>query len=292
MGAENVGVFNTAVDIKLKQWADKHLPQRCVTTGWETLHDKFKALVDARRAAAAGNGQDDIFDRLTEAVREASMARHSWDTKAEQSLRVMQVNTLEDRSVPDKHQWDSAIRFMESALKDKLDQTERQLQEMTGPGAWDQWVYWRYRTQEQKDRHSTLNELEKLIQAAVRHKPVLSYDEVTAVRKNLENQSVMVDNEFIKETWHQLYRKHFMQQSLNTATDCKKGFYYYQQGFGEQHGMECHDVVLFWRIERMLKVTSNALRQQVVNNEARRLERNIKTVLDDLSDEKPRWRNW
>ena len=31
--------------------------------------------------------------------------------------------------------------------------------------------------------------------------------------------------------------------------------------------LECHDVVLFWRLQRMLQVTGNALRQQVVNNE-------------------------
>ena len=31
--------------------------------------------------------------------------------------------------------------------------------------------------------------------------------------------------------------------------------------------LECSDVVLFWRLHRMLGVTSNALRNQVVNNE-------------------------
>ena len=31
--------------------------------------------------------------------------------------------------------------------------------------------------------------------------------------------------------------------------------------------LECHDVVLFWRLQRMLQVTGNALRQQVINNE-------------------------
>lgn len=34
--------------------------------------------------------------------------------------RVIQVNTLEDRSVTDKQQWDLAVKFMETALKDKL----------------------------------------------------------------------------------------------------------------------------------------------------------------------------
>jgi optic atrophy protein 1 len=50
--------------------------------------------------------------------------------------------------------------------------------------------------------------------------------------------------------------------------------------------MECSDVVLFWKIDRMLQITSNALRQQVINNEARRLEKNIKEVLDDFGDDK------
>ena len=34
--------------------------------------------------------------------------------------RVIQRNLLEDRSVPDKPQWDSAITFMEETLKEKL----------------------------------------------------------------------------------------------------------------------------------------------------------------------------
>ena len=38
--------------------------------------------------------------------------------------RVIQMNTLEDRSVTDKAQWDSAIKFMESALKERLEQSK------------------------------------------------------------------------------------------------------------------------------------------------------------------------
>lgn len=49
--------------------------------------------------------------------------------------------------------------------------------------------------------------------------------------------------------------------------------------------MECNDVVLFWRIQQMLKVTANALRQQVMNREARRLDKEIKEVLEDYSQD-------
>jgi len=35
-------------------------------------------------------------------------------------LRVIQLNTLEDRSVSEKHQWDSAVKFLEKSVKEKL----------------------------------------------------------------------------------------------------------------------------------------------------------------------------
>lgn len=44
-------------------------------------------------------------------------------------------------------------------------------------------------------------------------------------------------------------------------------------------------MVLFWRLQQVIKVTSNALRQQVVNREARRLDKEIKEVLDEFGDD-------
>jgi optic atrophy protein 1 len=49
--------------------------------------------------------------------------------------------------------------------------------------------------------------------------------------------------------------------------------------------MECHDVILFWRLKRMLEITCNALRQQIVNIEVRRLEREVKEILDEYSQD-------
>lgn len=46
--------------------------------------------------------------------------------------------------------------------------------------------------------------------------------------------------------------------------------------------VQCDDVVLFWRISRMLTLTANALRQQIMNVEARRLEKEIKEVLEEI----------
>lgn len=49
--------------------------------------------------------------------------------------------------------------------------------------------------------------------------------------------------------------------------------------------MDCHDVVLFWRLKRMLDITCNALRQQIINIEVRRLEREVKEILDDYAQD-------
>lgn len=35
----------------------------------------------------------------------------------------------------------------------------------------------------------------------------------------------------IKDTWHQLYRRHFLQNALSHCNLCKRGFYYYQRHF-------------------------------------------------------------
>jgi optic atrophy protein 1 len=56
------------------------------------------------------------------------------------------------------------------------------------------------------------------------------------------------------------------------------------QGFTES-GVDYNDVVLFWRLKKMLSITSNALRQQIINIEVRRLEREIKDILDDFGQD-------
>lgn len=105
----------------------------------------------------------------------------------------------------------------------------------------------------------------------------------------------------IKDTWHQLYRRHFLQNALSHCNLCKRGFYYYQRHFVDSEvgrtsrngfklsaimrrdvlkisnlffwrasiQLECNDVVLFWRIQRMLVITANTLRQQLTNTEGK-----------------------
>lgn len=280
--SDTSGTFNTTVDIRLKQWADQQLPHRSVECAWETLKEEFRRLVDK---AKLSKDHDDIFDQLKAAVVDEVMRKHQWEDKAAEVLRVIQLNTLEDRSVHDKQQWDSAVLFVEESVIEKLKATESVLHSLVGPSKTQQWLKWTNASEDQKLRNTVKNELERLLFAERNHPPTLSYEELTAARRNLQTAGVDVDNEFIRQTWHPVYRRHFLRKSLARAYDCRKGFYMYHQGLDCEQ-LNCNDVVLFWRIQQMLKVTANALRQQIMNREARRFEKEIKEVLEVYSQDR------
>ncbi|XP_076652517.1 opa1 mitochondrial dynamin like GTPase isoform X2 [Halictus rubicundus] len=276
----NPGTFNTTVDIKLRHWAEQQLPAKSVESGWECLQHEFEHFMNKAKQSP---DHDDLFDQLKTAVVSEAMRRHSWEEKASEMLRVIQLNTLEDRSINDKRDWDQAVRFLETSIRDKLQVTEQILRDMVGPGRSERWLYWKSPTVDQQIRSSVKDELDHILRARKRHAPTLTQDELTVIRRNLQANGIEVDHEFIRETWHPIYRRYFLQQSLNKAYDCRKGFYMYHTGHEEE--MECNDVVLFWRIQQMLKVTANALRQQIMNREARRLHKEIKEVLEDYSQD-------
>ncbi|VDK19973.1 unnamed protein product [Anisakis simplex] len=122
---DNAGTFNTLIDIKLKHWADKELANKSVQTGWETLSEVFREQVQSLDARASRSGaHDPVFDRLKEAVLEAALSEHKWDAKALDYLRVIQLNAMEDRLVPDRRAWDRAIQFMTTSVQDRLNEVD------------------------------------------------------------------------------------------------------------------------------------------------------------------------
>ncbi|XP_054272959.1 dynamin-like 120 kDa protein, mitochondrial isoform X2 [Macrosteles quadrilineatus] len=269
-------MFNTTVDIKLSQWANQTLPQKSVEAGWEALRHEFTHFIESRKRT---KDYDDLFDRLKQAVIDEAMSRHKWEPKANEVLRVIQLNTLADRNCRDKRAWDDAVRFLENSVKEKLNATEKLLSDQMGPGFKDRWLYWKYTSEIQDKRNAIKRELDKILNSNYKHSNMLTQDEVTTIRENLQRSGVTVDAEFIRDVWHPVYRRHFLKQSLARAYDCRRAFYLYHEGLET----ECNDVVLFWRIDQVLKVTANALRQQVMNREAQRLEKEIKQVLEEFS---------
>uniref|UniRef100_A0A2C9LS67 Dynamin-like GTPase OPA1 C-terminal domain-containing protein n=1 Tax=Biomphalaria glabrata TaxID=6526 RepID=A0A2C9LS67_BIOGL len=158
--------------------------------GWDTLHEQFTNLLEQSKKS---KDYDQVFDMLKSAVVQMTKTKHDWESKAEDSLRVMQLNTLEDRSVHDKEQWDKAAKFMEDTMKERLAITDSELEVITGPNLVKQWVKWTKRTEEHVKASAVKTELEKLLNVDPTHSSHLAPDELTTVRRNLLNQSFDVD---------------------------------------------------------------------------------------------------
>lgn len=75
--------FNTTVDVKLQQWAEKELPRQCVEIGHHVLLDEFQSLIEREQKTRS---HDPITDDLKMQVLHACRTRHQWDAKALDSL--------------------------------------------------------------------------------------------------------------------------------------------------------------------------------------------------------------
>ncbi|CAH0697891.1 unnamed protein product [Spodoptera exigua] len=267
----DVDKFNTAVDIKLREWAESELPNASIRAGREALREEFTELMNRAQDS------DPVYEPVKKEAVEEALRRHQWEDRAQDVLRVLQLNALQDRCVSSRGDWDAAVSLMDSAVKEKLDITHQDLKELTGPGLKDRWLYWQSTSEEQSRRNEVRNELERLGVA----RPVLAYDEVVAVRDNLRRKGIEVDNDYIRETWKPVYLKNFLHRAQTRARDCRKSFYLYSQQNG--NGKECCEVVMFWRVQQTLRTTANALRQQIGNREAARLDRELREVLDEMA---------
>ncbi|CAF4352403.1 unnamed protein product, partial [Rotaria sp. Silwood2] len=242
--------FNTTVDVKLQQWAEKELPRQCVHIGHLVLLDEFQGLIEREQKKSS---YDSITNDLKMHVVQACRSRHQWDSKALDSLRVIQSQALQDRNVPDKQQWESATKFMENVLRKELEHEESELLSNINQSSWKKLIGLQRSTIEEKYRQQCVKELDKVLMSRQQLdqttkanqvlRSILDQDELTTVKKNLQAQKIDVSNEFL----------------------------------------DCHEVVFFWRLKRMIEITSNAIRQQISNIETRRLEREVKDILDDFS---------
>lgn len=75
--------FNTIVDVKLQQWAEKELPRQSVNIGHDVLLNEFQVLIEREQKSRT---YDSITNDLKTQVVEACRTRHQWDAKALDSL--------------------------------------------------------------------------------------------------------------------------------------------------------------------------------------------------------------
>lgn len=73
-----------------------------------------------------------------------------------------------------------------------------------------------------------------------KHPSTLNNDEIMMIRNIMQRSNIDVSTEYIRETWHPLYRRNFLKQSLARAYDCRKGYYLYHQGIESEVRHACY----------------------------------------------------
>jgi len=167
------------------------------------------------------------------------------------------------------------------------------LKAATGNPGW----FGRSVTPEQEFNSLIQNELTRLLSQNPDHKQELTSDDFTVIRSQLENRKdhlrTELTNEHIRQQWRLVYKQHFLDKLYRASSECKYMYQNYKQGTfveGQNGGgtsdlIDCQAVTFFYRLKRLLSLSAGALRQQIVNTEQRRLEKEVKDILDDWAQD-------
>ena len=76
------------------------------------------------------------------------------------------MSALDDKDVPSAEQWQSAVKFMTSAVKKEIKSAEENLDKLVGPKSfYDRWLRWRSQSEIEGKRQAIAEELTKFLNA-------------------------------------------------------------------------------------------------------------------------------
>ncbi|KPM08176.1 dynamin-like protein 120 kDa protein, mitochondrial-like protein [Sarcoptes scabiei] len=285
--------FNVLVDINLKSWIDNYLPKKTVEVGWQVLSEQFwNILIDKKTSQSNSQlkeleNDEFLYRNLKIAVAETILKNHHWDPKAVDVLKLLQMNSCEDRIISHKEKWKESAKYWQNLIMDRMIATDNKLKDLIGPDWMDRWINWSQRTPEQKINVNIKNELEKIINTNTNQNNIktnLEPEDIVLIKKNLKTQRIDATDENINLVWERMYTQYFLRNLLARAKECEKQYALHIYG-GVESDISCDDVVFFYRIRHILQASSKALRQQTTNTEIQRLNRELKMTLDDFNQD-------
>ncbi|KII66271.1 Dynamin-like protein [Thelohanellus kitauei] len=274
--------FQTQVEILLEKWLENNLVNECTEIAKTVMFNKLKDCFYRSHPQYEKNNYQIIFQPIRESILLECKSNFNWTQNNLNNLKIIQTTALSDRSVHDRSDWDQACSLMENVILENDSEIKNSFANLSGPSKIEQWLYWSYATTEQQINRKIANELEKMIQFRENESPRLTSSEISSVLQNLQNTGVAAKPESVNHIWEHIFLKRFYKEAISGIHDCAK---YFRLNDFSEHKLGCNDVVLFFKIHKLLKQTVTTLRQQITKNEARRLESFIKHILENYSED-------
>ncbi|XP_063901427.1 dynamin-like 120 kDa protein, mitochondrial isoform X3 [Zophobas morio] len=277
--------FRTRVDVELLDWARRSLTSSCIAASRDMFIREFENFI-MNTSVDSSNDLEPLFKGMKEKIVANRRQQGAWLTAVSDNLRVIQLTALADDEICDEADWRNSCVFMEHRLTERKKVLDEQYRKYFGPEFWEQLFYWRSRDELQARRAAIRHELRDYFATG---QPVeeLSSDDIIGIRSNITRaRSLEVDDEMIKEVYRVLFTNYFFKSSIAASRFCKNAYHFHDAELAyAPNKLECQDIIMFWRIQEMLKITSKTLRQQILMQKAH-LEQEVKDELETytLSD--------
>lgn len=273
------GSFKTNCENLLEAWVHQDLADVAIDVAQSTLMAQLEEIVDFP-------DRDDTFARLKQHVTRTCSEKLQWPPTSSKKIQHTQELKLRDNVVPDRGSWDNACSFMLRVLDEEESLEKFKLQNEIGQEWLWRWVYWDSLSTAQLARRHAKDELDAFFPTSTPAKPGLSAEEANGVCLSVNRATgAGVDADFVHETYKMLYKLHFLQLSIESASYCSGQYGQRESDNAAGNGLACTDVLLFWRMQNMLKATGNVLRVEALDFKSS-MEDEVRATLSDIQDDR------
>jgi len=286
------GKFETQVDIKLSDWSRKLLPEIVMKVAKQTLIAEFVEIL-SNNTEAVKKGDD--FSKLKEAVCDVIVERHAWNDQFLEPLKVIIDSALQDKQVRGGkegfEEWKEAAGLMKRNLIQVKKEVDGEMTRTIGPNWVARWTKWEKRSEIQQRNLAVKHQLEQMCPRGGSKE--LSQVQLSTIMTNLLLKGFKtVEEEDVTDMWQLLSRTRLLEDCLQNCSECRTDFFRHTVEGEEliewvddaiEDWPDCNSVILWWRMSRTLEEASKALRQQLVKEEAKRLETEVRDLLGEIS---------
>lgn len=273
------GSFKSNCENLLEAWVQQDLADVAINVAHRSLMEQLESVINFP-------DKDGTFGRLKKHVLKLCNDKLEWPVNSSKKIHHLQELKLRDNVVADRESWAQACDYMVRVLNEEVLKERYLLQKEVGSDWLFRWLYWERQSRIQKARRHAKNSLEAFFPTDRVARAGLTAEEANGIKLEVNRATgANVDDDFIHETYKFMYKLHFLQLSKESAVYCRGRYGQHESDNVAKNGLACSDVLLFWRMQNMLKATGNVLRVEALDFK-RNMEEEVRETLAEIQEDR------